>query len=306
MPPRIVVLLIVAGWLATMSWLLYREWWQWHAAEGAPPFLIDLVDEAAPQAAAWHVLRDDKEIATARTSMEPQKDDSFALSTEINNLELDFDSPLPLGPFGKVKVRLGKLRNVVRVNRDGELLRLHTDVEIELAVQRLGFHARFEIRGVPRDGRLELRAVAELPTGNVEHDLPSVEFPSRNVLNPLLPLNRIKALTPGRRWRITQVDPIADALAASIRQMATQLAQEAKGAGELLQHLPVGGPRELLAEVLPEKQPLTWKGQVQDCWVIEYRSKEVAARTWVRASDGLVLRQETIGMGERLTLQRFE
>jgi len=303
MPPRLVVLLIVAGWAATMSWLLYREWWQWHAAEGAPPFLIDLVDEAAPQAAAWHILRDDKEIATARTSMEPQKDDSFALTTEINKLDLDFDTPLPLGPFSKIKLSLGKLRNVLRVNRDGELLRLYTDVEIDLG--RL-LQARFEIHGVPRDGRLELRAVTELPTGKAEHQLPSVEFPSRNVLNPLLPLNRIKGLTPGRRWRITAVDPIADALAASIRQMSAQLAQEAKGAGSLLEHLPVGGPRELLAEVLPQTQPLTWQGQVHDCWVIEYRSKEVAARTWVRASDGLVMRQETIGMGERLTLQRFE
>ena len=48
-----------------------------------------------------------------------------------------------------------------------------------------------------------------------------------------------------------------------------------------------------------------WNGEAVSCWVIEYRRDEPVARTWVRASDGKVLKQEAFQKGEvRLTLLR--
>ena len=60
----------------------------------------------------------------------------------------------------------------------------------------------------------------------------------------------------------------------------------------------------LYAEVASEPLGLLYKGDLVPCWVIEYRADQPVARTWVRVSDGKVLRQEAFGMGENLALQR--
>jgi hypothetical protein len=76
------------------------------------------------------------------------------------------------------------------------------------------------------------------------------------------------------------------------------------GQEDLALSLPKGGSTELLALVLPETQELDLKDRVRKCYVIEYRSDTVVARTWVDVEDGTVLRQEALGSGEKLILQR--
>ena len=49
-----------------------------------------------------------------------------------------------------------------------------------------------------------------------------------------------------------------------------------------------------------------WHGRDSVCWVIEYRDEELAVRTWVRVSDGRVLKQEAFRGGEHLTIERDE
>jgi hypothetical protein len=69
--------------------------------------------------------------------------------------------------------------------------------------------------------------------------------------------------------------------------------------------LPDSKPKEsLVAQVSDSPRPVTWQGQEHACWVIEYRRTEPVARTWVRASDGKVLRQESFEGGENLTVER--
>jgi hypothetical protein len=65
-----------------------------------------------------------------------------------------------------------------------------------------------------------------------------------------------------------------------------------------------GAPTVLQARVLTELQPMDWNGESHLCLIIEYRGEEHTARTWVRQSDGLVLRQEATAHGETLVLQR--
>ena len=86
------------------------------------------------------------------------------------------------------------------------------------------------------------------------------------------------------------VDPMADAL----RAMAAK-------------ELPVSkmGPRFLDAEVLPTLRHLSWNGNEVPCRVIEYRSEDgFKASTWVRESDGLVLRQQAELGNDVVILQR--
>ncbi len=80
------------------------------------------------------------------------------------------------------------------------------------------------------------------------------------------------------------IDPLADALPSALTSSR--------------------GIRSVDAQVLPETQELEWGGQVVDCLMIEYTGDDFHARTWVRASDGLVLRQETDSRGERMVMER--
>jgi hypothetical protein len=59
------------------------------------------------------------------------------------------------------------------------------------------------------------------------------------------------------------------------------------------------------AEVLPELQTLHREDNKEvSCLVIKYKSDSGSAETWVRASDGTVLRQEASAGGEKLILDR--
>ena len=60
----------------------------------------------------------------------------------------------------------------------------------------------------------------------------------------------------------------------------------------------------LVARVDSEQQELTVRGASERCWVIEYRRAEPVARTWVRATDGKVLKQEAFEKGETLSFER--
>ena len=62
----------------------------------------------------------------------------------------------------------------------------------------------------------------------------------------------------------------------------------------------------LIAEVRASSEPLFWNGAEVPCWVIDYRNSKERAATWVRSSDGKVLRQEAFGEGEQFTLERDE
>jgi hypothetical protein len=72
--------------------------------------------------------------------------------------------------------------------------------------------------------------------------------------------------------------------------------------------LPDAAPIALDARVLPDPQVMEWDGADHLCHVIEYRGDvrgdEFVARTWVRQTDGAVLRQQADAHGDTLVLQR--
>ena len=97
-----------------------------------------------------------------------------------------------------------------------------------------------------------------------------------------------------KRWRMPLVDPLSDALAVAARDMLK---------GVIALEAP--GERYLDAEVLAEPQTLVWNDRDVPCLVIEFKGEDLTARTWVRASDGLVLCQEARGHGDHLVLHRY-
>jgi len=287
MPPRLLCLGVVAFWLATSSWLFYRELWPKIRPGEPPPYTIDLVDEARQHTTPilWTVYRGpekmQKKIGKARSWVTYRdSDDTFELHGAMDHLELY------RGPLGAVVVQ--KAANMYRINRDGELRELSADIaaRVDLAITPQPVSLQAHVDGQVQGRRFEPRGWVEWPGG--KKDLPSdpVALSAYGaMLNPLQPVNRILGLRPGQRWRMPLVDPVGAALSTVMPGFAS-------------------GPRVLDAAVLPETRLLSWDSRDVPCLLIEYTGdNDVSARTWVRQSDGLVLRQEA-RLGDLLSLER--
>ena len=292
MPSRWVTVLIVAGWVACLGWLFAREVYPWWAAGAAPPFDIDLADEAVTQSTptSWIIRNGDRQVGKATTTTSYRRDDdTFEMSSLVRDLEV--------GPG----VLIPTIRSAFRVDRRGELREV--DSSANVSILGLDLSAAFDARVI--DGQLRGHVVFSTPLLPVPIDRPvdPVPAPKGSMLNPLQPLNRLRGLRPGTSWIVPMVNPLSDlaqpvarallggaAVPRQARDMADQAGQAVASQA---------GPKQLRAEVLPEPQTLDWYartgGQTRHdpCLVVEYHDAEgVRARTWVRRSDDAVLRQE--------------
>jgi hypothetical protein len=286
-------LLIVAFWLGMMSWLAYRDIWPQLRPGQPPPYTIDLADEAQLHAPRirWVLLQDgprgEERIGRARTWVTySAADNTFEMHNEINDLNLK---------KGLLTVRVRQMTSVYHVSLDGDLqgfrANLAAVVPLPLLLGQVEFHA--DVTGDVKDGRFSPAGKLTTPFADpIDLAMDPVDVPAHgSLLNPLHPVNRIKGLRPGQQWRVPRFDPLFECLTAA--------ASKKLKLGSL-----AAGPRFLDAEVLAGSQVLTWNRRPVECLVIEYRSDEVAGRTWVRKSDGLVLRQEAGTGKDRLILQR--
>jgi hypothetical protein len=271
MPPRFFTLAVVACWLGTSGWLFYRDLWPKLRPWEPPPYTIDLVEEARQHElpTRWSILQGGKEIGKAYTRVKYREDDdTFELHGTMKNLKVN-DPDLGM-------VSIQEATNLYRVGRDGELREIMADLKgsADLPRGRCDFnvHAHGQVQG-----RYILPAGwIEGPQGRTELNAEPVRISTYGaVLNPLHPVNRVLGLHPGQHWRMPLVDPLSDVLATIGKLPGTRSAL-------LFLEAEVSGP-----------QTLPWAGQDVPCLVIEYRDEDdPIARTWIRESDGLVLRQE--------------
>lgn len=291
MPSRWVCVLIVVGWLAATGWLVWREFAPMWAGSTPPPFAIDLVDEASGEV-RWTVsrveVRNGVEIAedigrlTTRVRYVPAED-VYVMSSEVNELKLP-------GPPLIGKILVSKLITDTRVDREGEFRGIN--VRGTLRVDSLGVSADGSLVGTVREQAGKLWLDARLKAGflggnDFDQTFDPVEVRRGTALNPMQPLNRLPGLSPGREWDQSLVSPL-DGLLDAVPGFAGQ-----------------GKPKSMRAKVLSETQLLSVNGKRQDCLVVEYTGDGMTARTWVRATDGVVLRQEAGSAVGRLRLQRF-
>jgi hypothetical protein len=112
----------------------------------------------------------------------------------------------------------------------------------------------------------------------------------------LQPWNRLHNIRPGQAWRVQLFDPLTESASASIQSV-----------------MPVNLPKveylDAVVQEIPEDRPWGNPPQMISCLVVEYRGENLHAKTWVRQSDGLVIRQEAIRdedtpQEERLSLER--
>jgi hypothetical protein len=290
MPSRTVTLAIVAFWLLTAGWFVSRELAPLWRADEAPPYTIDVADEAMPRVVApvkWECTLNDRPVGRVSTTLTYRAhDDTFELSATCPKLSL---------PVGPVTILAENYDDRVRVTRDGELRAMQTAADLSVRGVGPTLSGRFELAAEVRNGRLERQIRFKVPElGTYSPPLPPGDPPIGRVLNAMHPVPRVSGLRPGQTWRQPLADPRTDIL---------RVVYEQAGLDKFVP-LP-RPPAALTATVLSEPQPLKRNTSTRRCLVIEYRGDDdYVARTWVAVADGDVLRQEAGWHGEMLVLQR--
>jgi hypothetical protein len=286
MPPRWLSLLIIAFWMGTTGWLLWRDVWpMWRPGE-PPAYTIDLTAEVhrSQPRIRWMVFQNDLYVFRAETWVDSPEPDVYALHATAKYPHALDAHVASLGPL-----HILRMASTYRVNAQGQLLGLTGHVEGEI----LGYQVSGDVSGEVREGQFFSHISATGLAKPIE--LNPVPVSARgSVLVPLHPVNRIQGLHPGQTWRIPVFDPLPAALLAKVglNPAAFGLTEE--------------GTLVLQAEVLPQTQPLTLHGRDVRCLVIRYRgeSAEMTASTWVEEETGLVLRQEANEGDQHWVMQR--
>jgi hypothetical protein len=285
MPSRPVIIAIVAFWLLTAGWFVVRDVGPSWRAGDPPPFTIELSDEAMRSVAPdrWTYTLNGHKSGTITTALVyEQADDTFELRAKCP--EIKFLEGVVIQGYD----------DGVRVTREGELRGMRTAATVAVTGIGQRIQAKAELSAEVRGGQLERRLVLDAPGfGRFAPQLESTDPPRGSVLNPMHPVPRVTGLRPGQTWRQPLFDPRHDILKAAYDQSG------------FAKFFPLPSmPTTLNAQVLSAPQSLDWNGP-HLCLVIEYRGDDdYVARTWVRMSDGAVLRQEAGGHGDMVVLQR--
>jgi hypothetical protein len=291
MPPRIAIAGIVAFWLVTTGYIAYRDVWPRVFSSGPPPVSIELADEARQNVPAkWGLYRNGQKVGRLTTQMKyHDSNDSFQFTYRYTDLKLE---------QGDVALTAAEVVSDVWMSRGGELREQSMTGKIKASYRGLDVaEGTIAVRGVVTSGNM-LTGRAELKSGllDIAGDLDPVPVPrGGQPLNPLQPVNRIAGVRGGVEWEVHESNPLQDALSNLLKKKLTEHGirlpeQKAKDS--------------LVARVGSDHQLLVANGVETSCWVIEYRRAEPVARTWVRVSDGKVLRQEAFEKGEALMFER--
>jgi hypothetical protein len=275
MPSRLYIGVILAFWLTMTGWLIQREVVPMMLADAAPTFQIDLTQEiewtderdgkrVGSAPVFWTVEYNQKRVGRATSQVVAHRDRSY----EFRSL-FHFDGhKFKVGPAS-----ISAMENTYRITEDGKLVSLSATVDASFG--------KVGIQGEVVNGFFESRVFA----GAFEQNLDKVDLPQEgSIVNPMHLVNRVRGLHEGRTWKITLLDPFRG------------LTEKFVGKGMTIP--------ALIAVV--RSDTMSWDHKEVACYKIEYHEvgKDVVGRTWVRRSDGLVLKQESSHHGFELILQR--
>jgi hypothetical protein len=309
MPARWLRVPIVVFWLAMTGWLFWHDLWpNWRPGE-PPPFHIDPVEEVqqGPPKTFWTVWRPSpkkEKVFHAVTWVEYHgDDDSYTLHARLDATKDPALTPVYAANILKIET----LTSTYRVSREGYLRGLETTVKATPHFNEKGgevvaktLRLLLQLSSSPPQAKkeragsspqsVELRLWGEVRDEQffahcslssaalakpLDLDLPPTAVAhTGSVLLPLHPVNHIRGLRPGQRWRQPLVDPLRDSLAALPGISA--------------------GARFLQAHVLPQPETLTVGKDTMTCLVIEYTDGEgkTTARTLVEQDSERVQQQE--------------
>lgn len=268
MPVRHHVLAIVLFWIATTGWLIYREVGSQRGSGEPPPVSIDLPDEVG-RATYWTVKQGGDKIGRTDSHVKYNRDDdTYDLRSHFQQNTPEAGKPWPFP--------IKSMDGFYRVTREGTLRAVEQTITLDTSLANLFIpEVKAKVSGEVKDGVLTPRWEIDAK-GKHELSTPAIEMSKHgSVLNPLQLVNALKGVQVGQKWSMPVFDPLGESMTV---------------------WLSVGkaGVRYVDAEVRPAPEPIVWNERAESCLVIDYKYKdeESSARTWVRARDGLVLRQE--------------
>jgi len=307
MPPRLAVLAIVVFWLATTTWLIYRDMVpEWQAAQGQPPkFTIEFMDEVGANYADWEILigeekdraRDEiiwKSAGPGRSEVRWQDDvRSYAFSTVLT-----FNKPRLLN-------RISKVESSYRVTEEKKLLSMNIMVRLltgdQQDEQRRFDFTDFSLRAKVEDGFLK----PTVRVGDFElMSLDPIRIPEQSgVLNPIQLGNKITGLHAGQTWSIPLLNPLSANPNLGAKSGAQLLAEVSDEADFPWENPLVASIRSGEVRVFGVSKQV----KTVPCFRIDFRRSgetSPSATSWVRRSDGVVLQQKVSDFGVHLLLIR--
>lgn len=303
MPPRFMSIAIVAGWLAVTGWWVYRETMLYAWFSEPPPYSIDLFDEVHAQSAAidWSIWQDDQPVG-APCPVDPLKKAGSA-TTEIRYdaakdvFELRGDFLFQISLL-KLATSSTDFHSKYIVTPAGELREVRATIKARLKALAQDLEMNARAVGPVRNNQLTLKIFIDqssLWKAQLIEAEPLTLPPQAGALNPLHPVNHIRGLRMGQRWRQPVVDPLFDSLREAIKRIGMPMADS---------HNPY-----LDAEVTQATLLSRFPGKDDEqipCLLINYRNRETSVSTWVRAADEIVVQQEVFSptLNLRLVLQR--
>jgi hypothetical protein len=274
MPPRWVTGAVIVFWLATTGWMVYRERQRAHHAGEPPPFFIDLTDEVGANVVSWNLFvpqdKKDEKVGLGTSRVHRRADRTFELHSDFSFTNATI-----------MKVVFKKVTSMYRVTADGELKGLALSVHLDKVLGLAG-NIEVHIFGDLEQGLFSPTVEATMEGVKIKWpgELPKIKLGEHgSLVNPMHLVSKMKGLSEGQQWTVPGLE----------------LDQVLK----LQMDIPTWH-----AEVT--KATLLWRDQQESCFRIDYRVPDgkVAASTWVREHDGLVLRKEAEYQGKRFVLER--
>ncbi len=284
---------VVALWLSTMTWLVYRKVLPSMLVGDPPSYPAILAAQKNQSAAGWTIVWKDKSLgwAVIRTKPLPQALTEVRSHVHFDTLPLQEMSPewlrhlLPLEQLTQWLVM--DSQSTLIFDPLSRLSRFESTIDLEPkeGVRRVEGvkQSLVKIQGTIDGATLELwiRCGDLTPLQPMKIPLP------RNVMlsDAISPQGCLPGLRHGQTWTVETYSPLR----------------------------PPSDPIEIVHATVEQRGPLLWNGRVEEAWLVVYRSDPGAAlkqeetvrgRLWVRP-DGTVLKQEVLLLGASLLFVRL-
>lgn len=268
MPSRWAQFVIIVFWLVMTGWLVRRDILP-IVGSGEVNYRAIVARLAVEEPTHWFLRLDDRRIGSVVSSVRPEPDGSYVLTSRA---DLSGDLMSARDPNGS----LIQIRSDFLVSPAGRLQRIEMQVRTD--------HARtaITVSGEVRQNQLVLQTkglpMAEPITIPVDPEALTVDLFGS--------VDRLPDLYRGKTWVTRTVNPLGGLTS------PTHLLRGSALALENVRH-----------EVV-DQAPIYWGTDWWPCYVIEHRHRDTLARTWARVADGRVLKQEIPLLGWLLVMER--
>ena len=259
MPPRWASVAILLGWAVMAVGLIRRDILP-DLLIGPPPDLRSIAAvNRADGPTRWILLVHDdpnnksgRPIGRAVTESLPLDDGGLKLTSRTT---LDADALLQSTRFSGRASGKVEVDNSIEIGPTGNLRR------IDAVVREAGVEEPLmKVRGEVVNDRLVIETIGPIAVLNIKKAVPYA--PKGLIQNALGPIDRMPGLAVGQRWESRVVSPLT-------------------------------GKLDVIASEVTRRADIFWGGGLVSTYeVVQTVPPTLSARTWVRRSDGLVLRQE--------------